>query len=121
MQTWRLLNKKLAKDLEQVTQSYFAENTGSLQSLLVLREAYKVTVRGEIIAGEVADKRHREKRLAKLETELTVLEQRYATHPTPDIKNQMNQTREEYNVVTQDKLLVQLADALHASGRQHRS
>ncbi|KAJ1204937.1 hypothetical protein NDU88_000372 [Pleurodeles waltl] len=36
MHTWRLLNTKVAEDLEQVTQRYFAENTGSVQSPIVL-------------------------------------------------------------------------------------
>ncbi|KAJ1188439.1 hypothetical protein NDU88_005200 [Pleurodeles waltl] len=107
VKTWRLLNTKVAEDLEQVTQRYFTENTGWVQSLIGLWEAYKATVTGEIIVGEIAERWHREKRLAILETELIALDQRYTTHPTPDIKKQMNQTREEYNVVTWDEEIEQ--------------
>ncbi|KAJ1082607.1 hypothetical protein NDU88_002772 [Pleurodeles waltl] len=106
MHTWQLQNTKVVEGLEQATHRYFAENTGSVQSPIVLWEAYKATVRGEIIAGEVAEGQNREKRLATLETletELITLEQRYGTHLTPDIKKQINQTREEYNVVTRDE------------------
>ncbi|KAJ1202685.1 hypothetical protein NDU88_006482 [Pleurodeles waltl] len=83
------------------------KNTGSVQSPIVFWEAYKATVRGEIIAGGIAERWYRETRLAPLETELMALEQRYATHLTPDIKKQMNQTREEYNVVTRDEVCQQ--------------
>ncbi|KAJ1105437.1 hypothetical protein NDU88_002843 [Pleurodeles waltl] len=61
MQTWRLQNMKVVEELEQGTQYYFTENKGSVQSLVVLSEAYKATIRGEIIAGEVGERRHREK------------------------------------------------------------
>ncbi|KAJ1081946.1 hypothetical protein NDU88_002118 [Pleurodeles waltl] len=82
----------------------FPENEGSVQSPVVLWEAYKATVRGEIIAGEVRERQQREKRMVTLETELITLERRYATQPTQDIKKQMKQKREEYNIVTRHKV-----------------
>ncbi|KAJ1166405.1 hypothetical protein NDU88_006809 [Pleurodeles waltl] len=85
MQTWRLQNTKIVEDLEQVTQYYFTENKGSVQSPVILWEAYEATIRGEIIAREAGDRRHREKRLVTLETEHIALERRYATQPTQDI------------------------------------
>ncbi|KAJ1128801.1 hypothetical protein NDU88_007176 [Pleurodeles waltl] len=104
MQTWHLQNEKVVEGLEQNTQDYFTENKGSVQRPIDLWKAYKATIRGEIIAGEVGERRHRAKGLVTLETELKALEQQYATQPTQEIKKQMNQTREEYNIVTRDEV-----------------
>ncbi|KAJ1120799.1 hypothetical protein NDU88_008948 [Pleurodeles waltl] len=104
MQTWRLQNAKVVEDLEQVTQHYFTENEGSVRSQVVLSEAYKATIRGEIIAGEVGERQQGEKRLVTLETKLIALERRYTTQLTQDIKKQMKQKREEYNIVPRDKV-----------------
>ncbi|KAJ1187602.1 hypothetical protein NDU88_004377 [Pleurodeles waltl] len=107
VQTWRLQNTKVVEKLEHGTQYYFIENKGSVQSLVVLWEGYQATIRGEIIVGEVGEKRHREKRLVKLETELIALERQYTVQLTQVIKKQMNQTREEYNIVTRDEVCQQ--------------
>ncbi|KAJ1160381.1 hypothetical protein NDU88_000883 [Pleurodeles waltl] len=93
MQTWRLQNAKVVEGLEQSTQYYFTENEGSVQSPVDLWEAYKATIREEILAGKVGERRQRKKRLVTLETELIALERQCATQQTQELKKLMNQTR----------------------------
>ncbi|KAJ1089688.1 hypothetical protein NDU88_002835 [Pleurodeles waltl] len=72
--------------------------------ILAMKEAYKATIRGEILAGEVGERRQRKKRLVTLETELIALERQYATQLTQELKKLMNQTRKEFNIVTRDEV-----------------
>ena len=55
MATWRLTNKKEVECLQTVTKKHFEENTGSVDNVETLWEAYKATIRGELIAGEARE------------------------------------------------------------------
>ena len=102
MATWRLTNKKEVECLATATKYYFRENTGTVNSTETLWEAYKVFIRGAIIAGEVGDRRKRKERIEQVEKHIKQLEEKYWTGADPQIKRELESKKEELHMITRE-------------------
>ncbi|KAJ1155637.1 hypothetical protein NDU88_008366 [Pleurodeles waltl] len=118
MATWRLTSPSEVDRLSQLTYFYFTENEGR-----VLWEAYKVALRGEIIAGEVVDKRKRNQQCDELEQQIHTLETEYAQQPGAKVEQKLGKSRLEYRVTATNemKLIYQAQQCrLYESGDKAR-
>ncbi|KAJ1208088.1 hypothetical protein NDU88_003478 [Pleurodeles waltl] len=104
MEMWHLTNEEPVGIMEQASHHYFVENGELVQSCVVLGGAYKATIRGILIAGEVEDRRKWLQRLTTLESELLTLERGYADSQTPEWRRAVADKKEEYHLVAHDEV-----------------
>ncbi|KAJ1216615.1 hypothetical protein NDU88_004216 [Pleurodeles waltl] len=88
MVAWRLTSPEEVERLARVTDNYFKENRETDVDETVLWETYNLLLRGEIIAGEVADKRKSDKECKDFEKEIRGLEDSQAHSQMDNITRQ---------------------------------
>ena len=99
MATWRLIIRKEVERLDKATELYFQENLQIVGSPGVVWEAYKATIRGEIMVGEIGDERKRQEQLHQLEEEVLQLEVEFQSKQGAHAKQDLEQKGEEYKTV----------------------
>ncbi|KAJ1167211.1 hypothetical protein NDU88_007604 [Pleurodeles waltl] len=104
METWCLAIKEVVTHLDTETQHYFTVNPHSVDSPMLAWEAYKATLHGAIITGEIGGRRQRQERMTSLEEELHGLERDYAQNPTPTCIDDMDLKHAEYQAVARNEV-----------------